>query len=419
MVWEPIYDELLVATDIPITPVELRLSTSRLVILAECETAPTSWDLALRLKQVITYPDIGAVVATKQAILLGVTTQLDLAPTEAPYLLRLEVPLWMPSLRLQIWAEDLFSSLPVGFMMSFGGTPTTNTIAAFGSLWLQLTDDATRSIGSLGSGADIAESWVQRIFIHLWETYPTRTEVRTLENFPSERGAMALEDWTALKRLTLPDFRGSTFVGAGNTIPSGILIGSNTVPIAIANMPSHNHPGSTNASTGSHSHTGTAASAGGHAHAGSSIGNGGNHAHTASSSPGTAHNHGLAIDAAGNHNHGIGQLIVNAPTTGSAGRVTTAAPSSLFSDVAGTHAHTGNVGYEAGHAHAVSVAAIGDHSHAAAIAAQADHAHTLSVGTAANHTHTPAIAAQGSGTPLSVMQLSAVEHLFISCGVAA
>lgn len=419
MVWASIFDELLIATDQPITPIELELTSSRLIILAECETAPATWDLALRFKQIVTYEGIGSVVASKQSIMLGVSSQVELIEVSEPYRLRLEVPIWMPSLRLQVWEEDRSASLPVGFLMSFGGSATANTIAAFGSRWLLLTDDATRTIGNVGSGSDLAGQWIEKIFTHLWETYPARSTLIDYQGYPIARGATAGEDWIALKRLTLPDFRGSVLVAAGSTIPNGILIGSNTTSIAVSNMPSHNHPGSSNASTGSHAHTGTGASAGGHAHAGSSISSDGTHGHTSTAANAGSHQHVPYLEYAGDHAHWMGQLLVNAAVGGAAGRVVTGSPFSAATEPAGVHVHGGVMSFAGDHNHALTVAAVGNHAHTPAIAAAADHAHTLSISTSANHTHTPAIASQGNGNPISVQQLGAVEHLFISCGVAA
>lgn len=395
MTWEPLYDQLLMQTDEPITPIELTLTKTRLLIRAECETAPSNWDLALRLKQIVTYPDVGIVVASKQSILLGVSTQIELAPSSEAYTLRLEVPFWMPSLRLKVWGEDLEASTPVGFLMAYTGNSEAVDLAAFGSRWLNLTSDEVRTIGKIGSNADLAEMWLEKIFIHLWEQYPTRTTLYDSVLNPVTRGATALEDWAALRRLSLPDFRGTAIVGAGNTRPSGIVIGADSATLAIANLPSHNHTGSGVVMGGSHSH------------AASSSDSSGGHSHTATINTGGSHAHTVTVNAAGDHNHMTSKNLDGLVAGGPHARLSTATPYDVPSNNAGSHQHAASAAFDAGHLHSSSVSTNGTHSHNLTITSQENHGHSLF------------IANQGSGQAISIMQSSAIEHLYISCGVAA
>lgn len=67
-----------------------------------------------------------------------------------------------------------------------------------------------RTIGSSTSGAtSLASVEAQALFLHLWETYDnTICPIYSSTGAPTSRGASALADWTANKRLGLLDWRG-------------------------------------------------------------------------------------------------------------------------------------------------------------------------------------------------------------------
>lgn len=141
------------------------------------------------------------------------------------------------------------------FGVSAGGeTPAepidTTAIAQTGDLKNRLGDSEVsgwricngKSIGSSTSGADYANSNAQSLFEYLWQAMPGLT-------VSGGRGASALADWSANKRLTLPDFRGYMLAGLddmGGTTAVGRLsgltslearIGSATRTLAANNIP--------------------------------------------------------------------------------------------------------------------------------------------------------------------------------------
>lgn len=122
-----------------------------------------------------------------------------------------------------------------------------------------------RSIGAPSSGAtERANADCEALFKHLWNNDL---------NLPVSggRGATADGDWSAAKRIDLPDMRGVALVGLlgmGNTpstvIPAdqitsgdgntlGDKAGAATVQLTAAQMPKHGHSGSTG-SAGAHTH---------------------------------------------------------------------------------------------------------------------------------------------------------------------
>lgn len=141
------------------------------------------------------------------------------------------------------------------FGVSAGGeTPAepidTTAISQTGDLKNRLGDSEVsgwricngKSIGSATSGADYANSNAQSLFEYLWQAMPGLT-------VSGGRGASALADWSANKRLTLPDFRGYMLAGLddmGGTTAVGRLsgltslearIGSATRTLAANNIP--------------------------------------------------------------------------------------------------------------------------------------------------------------------------------------
>jgi microcystin-dependent protein len=124
---------------------------------------------------------------------------------------------------------------------------------------------AGRTIGSAASGAtERANADCQALFEHLW-TVDSNLTVST------GRGASASGDWAANKTITLPDYRervpaglatmGNTDAGliadsllaANDSSTLGAKGGVDDVALTVAQMPSHNHTGSSMGSAGAHS----------------------------------------------------------------------------------------------------------------------------------------------------------------------
>ncbi|WP_299838768.1 hypothetical protein [uncultured Tenacibaculum sp.] len=142
--------------------------------------------------------------------------------------------------------------------------------------------------------------------------------------------------------------------------------GSNSRVLTQAQMPAHNHTGTT-ATAGSHSHTGNTTTAGSHTHSGSTS-SGGNHRHTGSTSYNGSHTHGIkndyhrtprhtdtSVGEWGGHNAGIDQYI----QTQSAGNHS----HSFTSNYAGTHSHTISTSSAGNHTHSVNTNVTGNHNH--------------------------------------------------------
>ena len=113
--------------------------------------------------------------------------------------------------------------------------------------WVYLTLNAFRTIGNVSSGAAIAATWTFVLFEHLWNQYAqTRCPVITATGGASSRGASAIADYAANKRITLPDERGRVFAGAGTgssltARTQHTQVGEEAHTQTIAEMPSHAH----------------------------------------------------------------------------------------------------------------------------------------------------------------------------------
>ena len=151
---------------------------------------------------------------------------------------------------------------------------------------------------------------------------------------------------------------GKFIIGASSAYPVGTTGGSATHTQTVAEMPSHNHSGSTG-SAGSHSHSGSTGSAGSHSHSGSTGGAGG-HSHTVSAMTAIA----KYSFASSDENKSAGQY-------GNAGTPTTSR--------------------------------VGDHTHTVSISSAGAHTHTVSIGSAGTHTHTVSIGSTGSGHAMSIL----------------
>jgi microcystin-dependent protein len=161
-----------------------------------------------------------------------------------------------------------------------------------------------RSIGTAVSGAtERANSDCQALYEFLWNADPNLAVA-------GGRGGSAAADWAANKPLTLPDLRGRVLVGlddmgnlaAGNLTGAtdlGYTVGAQSVVLTVAQIPSHDHGGTTS-TAGAHTHTYTRAVAGGSVGGGSPddielngagvTSSSGDHAHTVTAQGGgTAH----------------------------------------------------------------------------------------------------------------------------------
>lgn len=126
--------------------------------------------------------------------------------------------------------------------------------------WVWYIPDG-KTIGSSASGANIASAAAFDLFVNMWPHY----SVQTSSGGASTKSANALTDWLLNKRLLLPDLRGRTLRAAGqgaslSSYAIGATGGSETVALATANMPSHDHTftGTAHAHTASqaaHNHT--------------------------------------------------------------------------------------------------------------------------------------------------------------------
>ncbi len=105
--------------------------------------------------------------------------------------------------------------------------------------WVLYTLNAT--IGNAASLATYANANTQRLFEHYWNTY-NDTECPVL---PGGRGASASADYAANKTIALPNLDGQTLIVAGTAYPFKTQVGSATHTLTIAEMPAHDHPGST------------------------------------------------------------------------------------------------------------------------------------------------------------------------------
>lgn len=99
-----------------------------------------------------------------------------------------------------------------------------------------------RTIGNVGSTATFANALARPLFDLLWAI-----NNKTWPILPS-RGASASADWTALKRIALPDARGCNITmvnlssGVNTLVNSlGVKVGTANRSLSIANVPSHSH----------------------------------------------------------------------------------------------------------------------------------------------------------------------------------
>lgn len=170
---------------------------------------------------------------------------------------------------------------------------------------------------------------------------------------------------------------GKFIIGASSAYPVGTTGGSATHTQTVAEMPSHNHSGSTG-SAGSHSHSASTGSAGGHSHSGTTDWAG-------------SHTHNATIKSNGSSTGGGNGLVSSSGGYGdwSSGKAT------ITTDSAGSHTHS------------FSTNSTGSHSH------------TVSIGDAGAHTHTVSIGSTGSGQAMSILNPYYALYIWVRVDDAA
>ncbi|RVT91402.1 hypothetical protein EOD42_22365 [Rhodovarius crocodyli] len=239
--------------------------------------------------------------------------------------------------------------------------------------WLMLTGGTIGNAASSGTAranADTAD-----LFTLLWNNLADAQAPVV-----GGRGASAAADFTAGKRITLPDMRGRAVVGAGQGTgltarALGSTFGTETHVLTYAQMPQHDHGAETGAA-GAHDHTVTVSEGGGHAHD-ASTGSAGTHVHSAACSQDGDHWHTDGHEGMYDM-HGGGILI--GPRNWNYSPV-----SGIYYDVyqwsrtstAGKHAHQITLGNAGAHTHSITVSVGGVHAHTATVSAAPAHRHTI------------------------------------------
>lgn len=123
-----------------------------------------------------------------------------------------------------------------------------------------------KTIGDALSGATArANADVHDLFVVLWSAMGLKIYEST--GALSARGASAEADWSAHKRLALPQLNGRGLIGLDNlggisanivTDPNADILagtgGAENVTLTVAQMPSHNHGGNTGNQSANHTH---------------------------------------------------------------------------------------------------------------------------------------------------------------------
>lgn len=169
---------------------------------------------------------------------------------------------------------------------------------------------------------------------------------------------------------------GEFIIGASSAYPVGTTGGSATHTQTVAEMPSHNHSGSTG-SAGSHSHTGSTGSAGGHSHSGTT-------------------------EWAGSHTHNA-TINSNGSSTGGG------------SGLASSSMSYGSGYYDA----TITTKSAGSHTHSFSTNSTGAHSHSVSIGDTGAHTHTVSIGSTGSGKAMSILNPYYALYIWVRVDDAA
>jgi len=110
---------------------------------------------------------------------------------------------WIGNKIFEILGQIGASHVTGDLRMSFSSTVTQG--------WILLDG---RSIGNATSGSDLTGTTYQDLYNVLW-TYATNSDLLTSAGAATTKGASAVADWGANKRLILPDARSRVVVGAG------------------------------------------------------------------------------------------------------------------------------------------------------------------------------------------------------------
>ena len=169
---------------------------------------------------------------------------------------------------------------------------------------------------------------------------------------------------------------GEFIMGASSAYPVGTTGGSATHTQTVAEMPSHNHSGSTG-SAGSHSHSASTDSAGWHSHSGTT-------------------------DWAGSHTHDA-TINSNGSSTGG-----------------GSGLASSSMGYGSGYYNAtIKTKSAGSHTHSFSTNGTGSHSHTVSIGDAGAHSHTVSIGSTGSGQAMDILNPYYALYIWVRVDDAA
>ena len=208
----------------------------------------------------------------------------------------------------------------------------------------------------------------------------TRALIKELLAAQREEDYAKVKFWASNDPTSPASFIGGTWervegkfiIGASSAYPVGTTGGSATHTQTVAEMPSHNHSGSTG-SAGSHSHTGSTGSAGSHSHSGTT-------------------------DWAGAHSH-----------TTSMSSYSSGDSSNFYAPPVGDNWNP----------HNVSTGSAGSHTHSFSTNSTGSHSHSVSIGDAGAHTHTVSIGSTGSGKAMSILNPYYALYIWVRVDDAA
>ena len=254
------------------------------------------------------------------------------------------------------------TDIPPGFMLS---AHTTGAIAG----WVRANG---MSIGNAVSGAtERADDDTKELFKVLWGKDQSLA-------VSGGRGANADADFSAGKRIDLPDYRGRIAVGLdgmgnalANILTAGVMtsgtgnaIGSkggvSSVTLTADQIPTHNHSGTLASTEGAHTHTGVGDSNGAHTHTGTTA-SGGNHTHTITD---PAHSHTeKSVNVSMSGGFAGGGFFSTVVGVGVSQVDSGAARTGIVINEAAAHTHTMTSDSSGAHTHVLTLQSAGQHTH--------------------------------------------------------